>query len=383
MHLKLKELQQVVKRTMRDEKSHIALREELTRVLGQGIEGKGDYISVAKAANEQLDILESTGRFPRQGSFKLSVLVEAITSQSSAVRKLAARVLPEKFIRNMINDSESSVRTAAAKRLSYAQIREAIRKYPGDDQLRYIAKAKRLAEAGLPTPKAEDEPFDMYGDKPMGDSGKTQEGDDMSDAWYERKAIDICKQFGSNIEGQWEEIIATRVVASHYSTMRVMLDREKLLKAIYDNIKTNEDAVLGEGSLKSLIHRLRSDSHLDESFMPVIEESNDPIKSLLESNLSPSDYVKKAEEVFTIRKSTVPAGIKKFRIGENRLIDTMIPVKGQMPDGKCINSIAERALETYVKHWNGQQSLRGEPYTLTWNHNPMGMDIVGFNVTLK
>lgn len=382
MQLRLEELQQVVKRTVKEEKSNAMIRDDLRRVLGPSVEVPGALDRVAEVANEQLDFLESTGRFPRQGAFRLSALKEAASHKSPNVRKLAARLLPERMATCMASDPSSKVRCAAANRLSYSQIKESIKRYPGDDQLRTIVRSKKLHEAGVPNPKPADEPFDMYGEEPLGDAVKTRTGMDVPDTWYDRTARKLCGEYGNNLEGQWEEVLATRVVASHYSTTGVKLDREKLLKAIYDCIKEREDAVIGEGSLKSLAARLLKESYLDEATMPIIEENHDPIADLLESDSSTSEYVSRAEDLFAVKKSTIPAGIKKYRMGEG-LHETQIPVKGRIPGLGQVTPTVEKALDRYVDSWNKQQAMSGEPYKLSWGPNGAGVDLIGFNLELK
>ena len=190
MHLKLRELQAVVKSEMKKDKSYSSLREEIFRVFGPSVMVSHSYDKVFEAANEQLDIMESSGRAP--GSFKLSVLIEAASLDSASARKLSARLLPERYIQRLVADKSSAVRCAAAKRLPLNIVKEAVKKFPGDEALRSVARDKRLSEAGLPNPKPVTEPFDMYGDKPMGDSAKTGEGEAPSDDWYDRWAHKLC-----------------------------------------------------------------------------------------------------------------------------------------------------------------------------------------------
>lgn len=383
MHLKLEELHKVVKKTIKEEQHHTAIRDELFRVFGPPVMVSKNHERVAEAANEQLDISESTGRQVQRGVVKTSVLVEASVDNSAAVRKLAARLLPEKMVIRLLNDPSSSVRCAAAKRLSYGHIKEAVKRHPNDDQLKSIARRKKLQEAGLPKPKEVDEPFDMYGDEPLGDAVKTKVSDkDFPDSWYERMAHKLCSEYGGNLEGNWEEILATRIVANHFSTTGFKLDREKLLGAIYDCIKEREDAVIGEGSLKSIAARLLRESVAEEtSVMPIIEDITDPVADLVESNYSTAEYVDAAEKLFNVRKSTVPAGIKKYRIGEGTHKETSIPVKGRIPGGK-ISAIVETALDRYVDSWNKRQAIAGEPYHISWGPGATA-DAVSFNIILK
>lgn len=381
MHLKLRELQRVVKRTIKEERSHTVLRDELCRVLGPSILGSDNFSRIAELANERLDYLEATGSPVRREDFRISALTEALGSDSPHVRKLAARLLPAKMAAPLLDDRSSIVRCAAARRLPFELVRESVRRHPTDDQLRTIARAKKLDEAGLPKPSEQEPHLDIYGDEPLGDAVKTQSPlKDFPDTWYERLARKLCKEYGTNLEGQWEEILATRVAASHLS-VGVTIDRNKLLKAIYDCIEEREEALLGEGSLAALRHRLLRESHLDDAVMPVIEEAADPVAELLESSTSSSEYVERAEKLFSVRKAAVPPGIKKYRIGEGYKFDTHVPVNGRVPGTHSV--VTERALDRYVDSWNAVQSRSGEPYRLSWAPHPIAVDMVSFNLELK
>lgn len=383
MHLKLEELQRVAKETIKEEQNNKSLREELFRVLGPSVMVSKNCEKVTIAANEQLDLLESLNRPVDRNEFKTSVLIEAAKSKFSSARKIAARLLPERIAARLLTDPSSSVRCAAARRSSYILVKEAFKRFPNDDQLRTITREKRLHEAGLAAPEVVDEPFDMYGEEPLGASVKQKITGDLPDTWYERLAHKICSEYGGNLEGQWEEIIATRIVASHFSTTGVRLDRDKLLKLIYDCIKTREDAVLEEGSLKSISARLMRESYLDEAVLAIHdEERNNPVADLLESNFSSAQYVEEAEKLFLIRKSIVPAGIKKYRLGEGSHVETMIPVNGKIPGDK-MDATSESALDRYVESWNKRQAISGEPYVLSWGPHGSGINMVGFHLQLK
>jgi hypothetical protein len=384
MHLRLKELQQVAKKTIKEEQKYAAIRDELFRVFGPPVMVSKNCDKVAEAVNEQLDLSESTGREVQRGAVKTSVLVEASVSNSAVLRKVAARLLPERIAARLLNDPASSVRCAAAKRFAYSELKEAARKFPQDDQFLTIVRNKKLQEAGLPDPEKVEEPFDMYGEEPLGDAVKTRVDEkDLPDSWYERLAHKICSEYGGNLEGNWEETIATRIVASHYSTTGVKLDREKLLGSIYDCIREREDKVIEEGSLKAIARRLIKESHLERAVMPIVEEDAvDPVRDLLESNYSTAQYVDVAEKTFSVKKSTIPAGIKKYRLGEGHSCDTTVPVKGKIPGGLMTSSV-EQALDRYVDSWNKRQALAGEPYKLSWGPHGSSNDMISFDLALK
>lgn len=385
MHLKLEELQRVAKKTIKEERQNSSLREEFVRLFGPPVAVSCDASKVAQAVNECIDVLDATGKEFNRRNVRVSMLTEATYHPSPEVRKAVARILPERFVEKFLDDPASEVRCAAAKRLPLSVVSEGARRHPRDDQMKSIVRSrKRLEEAGLPDAKRVDEPFDINGDGPLGDVVKQDMGDELSDEWYDLLARKLCREYGNNLEGNWEEILATRVVASHYSTTGVRMDRDKLLNAIHNCIKEREDEILGEGSLKSIAARLLREAVLEETAaMPAIDESVDEITALLESPSSAAEYVDAAEKIFGVKKSTVPAGIKKYRIGEGRLSQALVPMKCRVPGGRQIDPTVERALDRYVECWNSRQELSGEPYRISWSNHPEDASTIGFRLELK
>jgi hypothetical protein len=186
MGLKLKELQKVVNKVVKNERSVEALQEEVLRVLGPTILTSRGLARMAESANDRLDILEASGRSRSQ--VKPSLLIKFVNSDSAEVRRLVARLLPENFIRLLAKDSDPSVREAVAKRLPLPLVKEMTRRFPQDDTLRTIHRSRSLIEAGLPNPKIVDEPFDMYGEKSMRDAVGDLDPLELSDTWYDSLA---------------------------------------------------------------------------------------------------------------------------------------------------------------------------------------------------
>lgn len=379
MHLRLRELQAVVKNEIKKEKSSNMLREELARVLGPSILVSKRAEDIYEAAHQQLDLLEATSRNRIQ--FKTSVLVEASQMSSPAARRLAARLLPQKQSEFLAFDSNDSVRYEAAKRLSYSLLREAYKAHPTDQGLKSLVRERRLDESGI-SPEDYVDSLEMYR-RPMGDTAKTRVVSELDDHWYEHIANKICKQYGGNLEAHWEEIAATRYASSYYATSGIKVDRDKLLQSIKDCLEARSEDVVEEGmSLRQMAKILREGAEDDIYVMPIIEETKDPVKDLLESNFGTSTYVSEAEALFSIRKSHLPNGIKKYRLGEGRTSEVKIPVLGEIP-GESIGPNEERALDRYVDSWNQVQSRSGEPYKLSWSPHPAGINLVGFNLELK
>jgi hypothetical protein len=261
-------------------------------------------------------------------------------------------------------------------------VKESVKKNPNDYALRELAKQKRLDEAGLPDPGEYVDSLAMYR-SPMGDAVKTRVVHELDDHWYQKTAHNICKSYGGNLEAQWEEVAASNYARGHFATNGVKVDRDKLLQAIKDCLEERDDMLMGEGvSLKEMARRLRSDLSDEIPVMPIIESKKDPVKDLLESNFGSSVYIAETEALFAVRKSYLPAGIKKYRLGEGSREEVRIPVTGQVPGGS-IGPNEERALDKYVDLWNSTQARKGEPYKLSWNPHPSGINLVGFNLELK
>lgn len=382
MSLRLKELQRIAKRTIRETQQQKNLRDEISKVFGPSVVVSENCEQVAAAANEELDVMESTGRPVPIGSIKASLLLDESVGRSIHIRKLAARLLTERLAAKFLNDPASEVRCAAAKRLPYGLVKESVRSNPGDQLLRDIARAKRLNEVGSALPKEVDAHLDIYGDPLAGALRQKNPLDGMPDSWYERLAHKLCSEYGGNLERQWEEVLATRVASSYYATSGVKLDRDKLLKAILKCLEERDEAVLGEVSLKSIARQLRESALLDEPVISVLEEEADPVSDLIKSNLSTNQYVEAAEKLFSVKKSFVPAGIKKYRLGEGTTKETSVPVKGKLPT-PSITPMVETALDRYVESWNKMQASSGEPYRLSWSPHPTSLDAVGFHLELK
>ena len=384
MRLKLEELQKVVKRAIDEERATESLRAEVSRVLGSAVIAEGRVELVAEAANSWIDVLERTGRSASL-AFKPAVMVRWLDHNSPEVRKFAARVVPEKFLSKMINDRNSTVRATVARRLPVGSVREMLKRFPNDDSVRVIYKQKRLAEAGIKQPKVQDEPFDMHGEERLGDAVKQDAGADLSDQWYNTKALKFMQDYGGNIEDSWEEVTAHRYASSLKATSGVEIDVEKLLKAIKDVIEDREDRAMDRSALKetlSWLKRQEESELLQESAMPLIGLDVDPVRELLEGNLTPSTYIDEANQLFRVQESTIPATIRKHRLGE-RYTETKMPVIGRLPHGQSFRAIDERALDVYCKNWNDRQQLHGEPLKLEWSTHPEQVGKISFNVTLR
>jgi hypothetical protein len=385
MRIRIEELQALVQRAIDEDRSISLLRNEVKRVLGPAVIVEGSVEQLAEATNDRLDVLDRTGRSSRL-DFDKNVFVGLIAHKNSGVRKLAARVLPEKFINRMVFDKNSAVRSTIARRLQVGAVSAMLKKFPHDDELRLIYKHKKLAESGVKQPKVVDEPFDMYGEERLGDAVKQSDGPDLSEQWYKTRAINLMRDYGRNIEHAWEETATRQYAANVKATSGIEIDETKLLDAIKELIKEKEDIVLERDALKETLAWLRSkdDELLVESNCSIIDEGEkDPVMTLVSEDRSSQSYIDEANKLFNIKESTLPQTIRKYRLGEQDMRSENIPIIGLLPHELGFRSIDEKALDMYCECWNKQQLMRGEPLKLAWSVHPEQVNKISFNVVLR
>ena len=379
MHLKLESLQQIVRQVTDEEHAAAALRTEVTRVLGPSVITEQHIIDVAREANERIDVLEHTGR-SLNTNFKPSVLMKIAGHRAPEVRKLAARMLPVRLAQRFCDDKNPSVRLAVAKRLPTTSVKEMVKRFPLDDSLRLVLKKKRLAEAGLPTPKKSEEQPNMYGEDRLGDSARTFD-QELSDQWYDTAAYKIIQDYGhDNFEGQWEELAVKVFCRNTKSTSGVEVDSDKLYKKVVEQLKDRDDRVLERDALKETLDVMNSSMQRMDEFV----EEADPVKSLVVQHLGNEEYIKQANRVFAIKGTQVPSSIKKYRLGESNLRDAKVPVVGTLPHQHGFRAVDERALDMYCECWNKRQEMSSsEPMKIEWYTHPSELGKVGFTTYLK
>jgi hypothetical protein len=364
----VKELQRVLKQTLAEEKAVETLREEVSQNLGPSVVVDVKLEKLAENVNDRIDVLERTGRGKVSG-FKPALLLRFSEHKNPEVRRLAVRLLPERFATKFVNDKDSAVRHAAARKVPLSLVKEMLKRNPSDDELHLIYRSKSLTESPEMSP----------GEKLLG-KVKAPAAPELSDFAYHNLAKTAIRDYNSNIEGQWDEPWAARYCASIKAASGVVHDPVKLWKEIQKILNEKDDRTLERYSLKEVAQNLWENFDLDDDSL--VEEV-DPIFDLLESNLSSHEYVNKANQVFKIRESIMPAGLRKYRMSEGRTSDIMIPCTGRLPTGVTMNRKVERSLDRYVDSWNGVQARRGEPIRINWSSNPMSAGSFSFNVELK
>ena len=371
MQLKLKNLQGIVKETMKREKAAHQLMKEAVEVFGPTVEVSSDPRRVFAAINDKLTVMEARGQDLPVGSLRVSALLSAAETNKEA-RKLAARLLPEKYAVKFLTDKDSSVRCAAAKRFSYDQLAETLRRYPFDDQLLTIAQQKRLFEAGIPTPKSDDDQFDMYGDGPIAEILDGYEPEDLTDGWYKRMAVKIFNDYRGRLDGNWKHLAVSRLCSSIYATSGVKVDYMKLteeLEAVCENYGFLKEGFAFEETKERLIFEA---DEAETNVMPILDESffADPIKELLREGSSKTSYVDSANKLFNITHDLIE---ESLYTGDVQLVEA--PQYGRLPGGYNWNSSAEKALDRYVSNWNERADARGSNCRIAWNY--------GFNTKIN
>lgn len=370
MRLKLKELKQVVDNTLAEEKAVDTLREEVSRVLGPSVDTEGKLRRLAESANDRIDVLERTGRTGNI-DFKPAVLLKFANNPDPEVRRFIARVLPEQFITRFKSDKDPAVRHAVARRLPASLVKEMLHRDISDDEMHAIYREKKLVE------EVELKKSEKYF-KALKDAAAQHEGPELSDQWYSTAAHKAISDYNHNLEGQWDEYWAYRYCNSLKNAAGVDIDSKKLWGEIQKQLKARDERTLERHSLKEVARRLR-----EEAEPHVHTESVNPVRKLLEADLSSTEFVKQAKVLFSIRESVMPSGLRKYMVSEGHRTETMIPCNGRVPGRKEITRLDEKALDVFVKRWNDVQAQRGEPVRIDWAHNPASAGAITFNVELK
>lgn len=370
MQLKLKKLQGIVKETMKREKSAHQLMKEAVQVFGPSVDVSSDPRRVFAVINDKLTVMEARGQDLPIGSLKVSALLAAAETSKEA-RKLAAKLLPEKYAAKFLIDKDSSVRCAAAKRFTCAQLAESLRRFPFDDQLLTIVQQKRLFEAGIPTPKADDQ-FDMYGDGPLADVLDGYEPEDLTDGWYKRMAIKIFNDYKGRLDGNWKHLAISNLCSSIYATAGVKVDALKLKEMLEEVCENNgflkEGFIFEELKERIIFEADEAETHV----MPVLDEHffTDPIKDLLRESPSRINYIDTANKLFNITYDVIE---ESLYTGDIQLVEA--PQYGRLPSGYNWNSTAEKALDRYVSNWNERADARDSNCRIAWNY--------GFNTKIN
>ena len=370
MRLKLEELKQVVNETVSEERNVSVLRNEIERVLGPSVVKNVKLDQLAEETNYRIDVLERTGR-ANNVNFNPSVLLKFTNSKSVEARKLAARMLPENYAQKFKDDPNVGVRHAYARRTSIQNATKMLRESPDDHELKYIIKQKRIFESGIPQPKVNDEPFDLYGEK-LGEKVKQQKGSELSKQWYSTMAHKFIQDYGGNLEGNWEEVLVRRYCASVRATSSVSVDESKLYKEILKQLSDKDDRTLERYSVNESFEVYNHGLAKDVIY-----------NKLLNGEHSSPEYLKIVKNIFSIKEMYAPSSLRKYMLSEGINQQFVIPCKGTIPGDGKITPMIEKVLDQYTKTWNNLQLTRGQPVRINWSPNPADNSGITFRVELK
>lgn len=386
MRLTVNELQQLVDKTIKEERDTESLKLEIGRVLGPVVVAEGKLHEVVAAANDRLDVLSRTGRLKTVG-FDPAITSQWTTHVDPELRKFVARVCPEQHLSRLATDRNPEVRAAVANRSSSAIVKEMMKRFPNDDQLRSIFRQKKMNEAGLPKPQVVPMGHDpVDGKKRMGAAAKNPDGPDLSEAWYHDQAVRFMSDYGQNLEYGWEELAVRRFCSSTRATSGMEVDEAKLLKTVKKIIEEKEDEALERNSLRETLDWL---AEQDENALmiegPDFEtlEEQDSVTNVMKSGLSGGGFISEIMKLFRVQEGMLPKGIRKYRLGEGNARQTIIPVIATLPHKHGLRSIDERALDMFCETWTRHQQLVGEPLRLEWVAHPGDMNKIGFTCVLK
>lgn len=361
MRLKLSDLQRVVESTVQEKQVVETFCNEIKRVFGPTVDVSNKLDVLAERANDRLDVLDRTGR-TNYIKFSSKIALSLSTHPNPEVRRLIARLLPESSAVSFINDKHASVRKEAAKKAPLKMVEAAVRKYKNDHLLQEVLEEKLLSEE-------RESALVAAASGPAGEEF-------FSDRWYDSMARKIIQDYYmKGLDTGWVSSAVKQAVLANRASNRHNIDPHKLMKAVVEMIADEEDAKA---------EKLGLNESADNSSKFILENDlQDPVQHLIDASTSSSEYINKANQIFNVKFSIVPPGIKKYNIGEGRASSVNIPVVAFLPHKSSPRYVDEIALDTYVKHWSSQQQLRGEPYKLSWSSHPDSQNKISFRLELK
>lgn len=374
MQLRLSQLRREAERAAERGQATAELREALKRAFGPSLPVRGTLNETVTAAHRRLDALEFSGGVDGLG-IRQSLLLRFVDDRSASVRRLAARLLPERLSARLQSDPDEGVRHAVAGRVGTAVLCEMVKRDPEDDVLRNALRQRRLDEAGT---KRAEEPSTRL----TGDAVKQADGPELSDVYYETMAERLMQDFGRRMEFGWEREAVRRLASSTRATSGVVLDEERLLEALDDLIEARDDAALerADKPLREAATYLRRRALAETSVMPIIEDDTDPVAALDENDPS---FMEEAMHVFSIRESFIPAALRKHRLREGVLTPLRVPVSGRLPSGRAPRAIDERMLDALARKWNERATMSGEPVRVRWSPSGHMVDGITFSAELR
>jgi len=329
--LKIGQLETVVKHTLAENKFTQSILNEIDQYFAGNVWTKGGLERVIVEANERLDVLEKTGKLPKQ-RFKTSLLLKLMESKSANCKKFASRLLPESLLKKFVNDRTHEVRIVLAKRLPLKEAKN-LQTLWNNDQVEHIIKDRELiAESDAY------KPLELYSGK-LGDIVKQSVDADLGDEFYHTLALKMVYEFDREIEQGWEEKVVKNYCAHMKVTTGVEIDAEKLLDEIFSIIDEKEEQSLEEQLIFKQINI-------------VVENCDvDPAKELLTIDAN-SKFANQFNKLYKAKGKQIGEGI--------------LPSKCTLPTN-TLRYVDEQNLDRYVSIWNRRQLIESaEPLKMNW-----------------
>lgn len=362
MRLRITDLQKIVEQTIQEKQAIDNFCEEIKRAFGPTVVVSNTLESLVEQANYRLDVLERTGR-ASYVSFSTKIALPLSSHSDPEVRRLVVRLLPEHAAVSFIKDKDPKVRASAAKKSPLKLVENAAKVHKNDDLLQDVLFQKRLVE--------EKSALDLSA------QGPHDEDEFLSDWWYEKTAHQLIQDYGRTLDTTWVPGAVSQI-CSNRSVNRYNVDPYKLMKVVVKILADRDSEKFDRLENAQVVIKESSDNAFVNA-----AESADPVAELLESRLSQSEYLRRADIIFGIKYASIPPGIKKYTIGEAKIGNVEVPIVGSLPHLHSPRYMDERALDTYVSYWNSRQSLKGEPFKLSWTSHVGSQNKINFRLELK
>jgi hypothetical protein len=374
MALRIEQLKKTLAEAKQEAAAWKVLCEQLKVVLGPTFNPGGKIQLVAEDADHRLESLSRKGRTVN-GAVPQKYLAPFVNHPSFQIRKVITRLVevgsPEQF--KYLKDISPVVRSVAAQTAPLHALNEAIKKFPGDENMLAIQKSRTLNEhvhlVGLDMPDLEEKPA----------SAPTK--DDLSDVFYHTLALKLHNDYGSDIEQSWQKTVVKNYCRSVWNTSHMYVDPQRLEKALQNVLSDREEVALNlpRVSLREVAQKLIGES----TVLEVVDDAVDERKELF-AEMSDTQFMSQFSKLYSIRESTIPKSLRKYMLSEGLdSVDIVVPMKGKSPTGKSLDRSDEKILDRFVEAWNSYHTMLGEPLVLNWSHDVLDASRVSFHVVLK
>jgi hypothetical protein len=375
MRIKQEDLNKIAKKQLNELKITRSLQEEAKRVLGSSVDEA--FISLSEAANavsDRISYLELTGKNVNYLQFKPSVMIKLSSSSLPAARKLAAKTLPTKLLSNLAFDKSFEVRHEACKRSPISVVKESLKRYPNDEILEEILEQKLL--------ESDESHLHIHDEKRIGDSSKTIDDVELSEAWYKTKALQMIQDYDS-LETSWIVPAVRRFCSSYLATSRVAIDESQLKDAIIEELQLREDQELEKNNLsEGTIRESLLQSKLHNMRIPILEESTDKTVIFLKKKLSGKKYIEEASRVFGIRYSAPNRKVINECKYSSIIAPKYVPVSATLEENRDPSYDDENALRMFCEAWTYIQP-QASNLSLKWITDPQEAGSIKFIVEIK